>query len=84
MDDTVCRVNADLLTVAGTGKGVTAAEFIGNGRRVKNMSKIKKYSMNPPHHHTHTSTHKNRHDVCSSMKELLPPAKLHGSQRSPS
>lgn len=39
MDDTVCRVNADLLTVAGTGK--VTAEFIDNGRRVKNMSKIK-------------------------------------------
>lgn len=59
MDDTVCWVNADLLTVAGTGKGVTA-EFIGNGRRVKNMSKIKKYSMNPPTT-THTHLHPQKH-----------------------
>lgn len=83
MDDTVCRVNADLLTVAGTGKGVTA-EFIGNGRHVKINVKDKKIQHESPPPHTHTSTHKNTHDVCSSMEELLPPAKLHGSQRSPS
>lgn len=64
MDDTVCRVNADLLTVAGTGKGVTAAEFIGNGRRVKNMSKIKKYSMNPPTT-THTPPPTKTHMTCA-------------------